>query len=198
MTADLDSHIDPQGVGLILPCPFCGKTPDATDARSFNLESGGKWGAVQCCIIGPEVRTRYEPLESWRDEAIAAWNTRAPKQVSAGLDAAHSATIRSALSIAIRHAEIEREDGSKHAAELVIQFEAAKAALAQLDATPAATPLGEWERVIGDVAGLDRTSISIDDLAITIGYDDTALATFVWPDEGQWGLFRRTNAHSDD
>lgn len=53
----------------LLPCPFCGLVP--TEIR----ETGGyKWGAVVCCITGPEVRTS---VEHWRDEAIAAWNCRA-------------------------------------------------------------------------------------------------------------------------
>lgn len=58
------------------PCPFCGKTPDADEPNTFVLATGGKWGAVQCCCIGPEVRTSYLPLEKWRDEAIAAWDDR--------------------------------------------------------------------------------------------------------------------------
>lgn len=43
----------------------------------FFTEPGGKWGGVQCCINGPEVRTGYKALEHWRADAINEWNTRA-------------------------------------------------------------------------------------------------------------------------
>lgn len=55
----------------LLPCPFCGEVPTL-----FQETSGSKWGAVVCCITGPEVRTGYQGVEFWRDEAIAAWNRR--------------------------------------------------------------------------------------------------------------------------
>lgn len=63
-----------------LPCPWCGKVPDTSNPNSFWLDdaTGGKWGAVQCCCIGPDIRTGYSPLVEWRDEAIDAWNERAP------------------------------------------------------------------------------------------------------------------------
>jgi len=59
----------------LLPCPFCGVTLDAK--RSETFDELGKWGYVKCCIIGPDVRTDYKPLEHWRQAAIDAWNTRA-------------------------------------------------------------------------------------------------------------------------
>lgn len=63
---------------VLLPCPFCGATPSANDTITFQTDSGGKWGHVVCCIDGPDVRTGYQALAYWRDEAIKAWNTRAP------------------------------------------------------------------------------------------------------------------------
>lgn len=60
----------------LLPCPFCGLTPDANDPASFTQEKQPKWGRVVCCIEGPEVRAGYAPLEEWKDAAIAAWNRR--------------------------------------------------------------------------------------------------------------------------
>ena len=60
------------------PCPWCGRTPDADDPATFaTYHTGGKWGAVQCCAIGPEIRTGYRPLAEWKDAAIAAWDDRA-------------------------------------------------------------------------------------------------------------------------
>jgi len=60
----------------VRPCPYCGETPDVNDLRSFRETDGPKWGALQCCGMGPEVRTNYEPVEKWRDRAIEAWNRR--------------------------------------------------------------------------------------------------------------------------
>ena len=57
-------------------CPFCGATPDINSPHTFRCDQGDKWGFVECCCRGPEVRTDYMPLESWRDDAISAWNTR--------------------------------------------------------------------------------------------------------------------------
>lgn len=56
----------------LLPCPFCGQVP-----TMIRETDGYKWGAVVCCITGPEVRTFYKSVEHWRNEAIAAWNCRA-------------------------------------------------------------------------------------------------------------------------
>ena len=60
----------------LLPCPFCGDVP----VSLYGVHAGersDKWGGVQCCIQGPEVRTGYGPVEDWRDDAVRAWNTRA-------------------------------------------------------------------------------------------------------------------------
>lgn len=59
------------------PCPFCGETPDQDDPLTFQDIQGAKWGSVVCCCTGPEVRTCYESVEHWRDDAAEAWNTRA-------------------------------------------------------------------------------------------------------------------------
>ena len=61
----------------LLPCPFCGETPDVNNPHTFQSNQGDKWGYVVCCCCGPEVRTGYGPVETWRDDAIAAWNRRA-------------------------------------------------------------------------------------------------------------------------
>ncbi len=58
------------------PCPFCGRVPDVNDPASFTQEIQPKWGAVVCCITGPEVRTGYEKWPAWRDAAVRAWNER--------------------------------------------------------------------------------------------------------------------------
>jgi hypothetical protein len=63
-------------VADLLPCPFCGETPDVSGNYTFVETDGPKWGAVRCCGTGPEVRTGYGPVDDWRDDAIAAWNER--------------------------------------------------------------------------------------------------------------------------
>lgn len=59
------------------PCPFCGETPDADNPDTFQMPETSKYGAVVCCCYGPDVRTSYQDVEHWRDDAIAAWNERA-------------------------------------------------------------------------------------------------------------------------
>ena len=63
----------------ILPCPFCGQTPDINDDAHFKVTQGGKWGSLVCCCEGPEVRTGYQELSHWKAAAIEEWNTRVPK-----------------------------------------------------------------------------------------------------------------------
>lgn len=59
------------------PCPFCGELPVGDDGQVATRHTdGSKWGAVSCCCSGPEVRTGYEAVENWMDDAIAEWNTR--------------------------------------------------------------------------------------------------------------------------
>jgi hypothetical protein len=60
----------------LLPCPFCGSIPDVSNPDTFATINTSKYGAVMCCITGPEVRTSYMSLEHWRGDAIAAWNRR--------------------------------------------------------------------------------------------------------------------------
>jgi len=60
----------------LLPCPWCGETPDVSTDASFRLTDGVKYGALQCCVVGPEVRTDYKDLPHWRERAISAWNDR--------------------------------------------------------------------------------------------------------------------------
>lgn len=60
-------------------CPFCGRTDlDPTVDGVFQLTDGYKWGAVVCCIRGPEVQTAYKELDHWRQAAIDAWEDRTP------------------------------------------------------------------------------------------------------------------------
>ncbi|MFS2027114.1 hypothetical protein [Massilia sp. CT11-137] len=58
------------------PCPWCGEVPDVSNDASFRLTDGVKYGALQCCIVGPEVRTDYKDVPHWKAKAIAAWNDR--------------------------------------------------------------------------------------------------------------------------
>ena len=63
------------------PCPWCGNTPDASNPGTFQLTDGVKYGAVQCCGAGPDVRTDYRDFPHWKDAAIESWNDRtAPAQ----------------------------------------------------------------------------------------------------------------------
>lgn len=67
------------------PCPFCSETPDVDGEYTFATDDGGKWGAVQCCCRGPQVRTFYEDVEHWRDDAIEVWNERAEPKAESGV-----------------------------------------------------------------------------------------------------------------
>ena len=57
-----------------LPCPFCGEIPSG-----FYMDQGYKWGGVQCCCQGPDVRTGYDDSHdaSWHIDAVKLWNKRA-------------------------------------------------------------------------------------------------------------------------
>lgn len=68
---------------LAKPCPFCGKIPDLANDSSFWLDEAGKWGAIQCCCVGPEVRTGYLPIAEWMADALSEWNKRAALRQSA-------------------------------------------------------------------------------------------------------------------
>lgn len=63
----------PDGVAV---CPWCGEVPDVTNDAHFGVDDAGKWGWLQCCANGPEIRAGYRPLDEWRDDAIKAWNER--------------------------------------------------------------------------------------------------------------------------
>lgn len=73
------------GVGSIhpnagmVPCPFCGSTPDEDDPNTFVESQGNKWGAAVCgCgARGPEVRTGHGHWYKWKFRAIEEWNKRA-------------------------------------------------------------------------------------------------------------------------
>ncbi len=70
MTEDQNKEIE------LLPCPFCGETPDINDPLTFQMPMTSKWGCVVCCCNGPEVRTGYMKVENWKWKAIKEWNTR--------------------------------------------------------------------------------------------------------------------------
>ena len=70
-------------------CPFCGEVPPKD---SYYVNQGTKWGGVQCCIDGPEVRTGYQNWPAWKQDAIEAWNTRPTnnlRQYREALEALH-------------------------------------------------------------------------------------------------------------
>jgi len=56
-------------------CPFCGQIPTNKD-KWFDTNTAGKWGYVQCCGQGPDIRAGYRELHEWKQEALDAWNTR--------------------------------------------------------------------------------------------------------------------------
>ncbi len=62
----------------IKPCPFCGETPEYDDATWFDTDCITKWGFLECACgaRGPDIRTGYENLPHWKDDAIKAWNKR--------------------------------------------------------------------------------------------------------------------------
>lgn len=71
-----------------LSCPWCGLVPDVSNPATFQHETGSRWASLVCCVIGPEIRAGfYTPLEEWKNEAIAAWNERAPNLEVAALQA---------------------------------------------------------------------------------------------------------------
>jgi hypothetical protein len=65
----------PAEVAEALACPFCGEVPTIANVRA-DENQGTKWGGVVCScgIVGPEVRTGYEPVAKWADKAIREWN----------------------------------------------------------------------------------------------------------------------------
>lgn len=73
----------------LLPCPWCGEVPDISTDAAFRLTDGVKYGALGCCVTGPEVRTDYKDVPHWREAAIAAWNDR--RSIPQGDDPAKAA-----------------------------------------------------------------------------------------------------------
>ena len=65
----------------LLPCPFCGATPQPS-ACLVLTDPSGKWGAVECrCgARGPDVRTGYaRDVTAWAEVAASEWNRRGQK-----------------------------------------------------------------------------------------------------------------------
>ncbi|HXU93215.1 MAG TPA: hypothetical protein VFP33_06110 [Gallionella sp.] len=75
------------------PCPWCGEKPNTELDSAFRLTDGMKYGALQCCVVGPEVRTDYKPVSHWKASAIKAWNDRTPTVTNASAAAAPGASI---------------------------------------------------------------------------------------------------------
>lgn len=71
----------------MLPCPFCGETPNR-QSIILDENQGMKWGSVvcECGARGPEVRThrKVDGSEKWHDTAIKEWNTRKLKKKLSG------------------------------------------------------------------------------------------------------------------
>lgn len=62
---------------FLKPCPFCRSILDSTKDTTFRYVDGGKkWGAVMCCIQGPDVRTGFRPAPEWHQAAADEWNDR--------------------------------------------------------------------------------------------------------------------------
>jgi hypothetical protein len=84
-------HIDGSRSGgqpVLKPCPFCGR-----QCATLLIDQGTKWAHYEPSCL--EVRTGYNLSNDapWRDEAIAAWNTRQPTQsdtLQADIDAMKS------------------------------------------------------------------------------------------------------------
>lgn len=61
--------------------------------------------------------------------------------------------------------------------------------VAQNDNLRAMLKAGNWQPI--DYLINDQLEeIHVDEIAVTIGYDDTAMATFAWPEEGQYAVCR--------
>ena len=102
------------------PCPFCGlDTPDYCD------EHGGDWHFIQCRSL--ECQAEGSRARS-KDEAIAAWNRRAPASPSA-LSEAKEAVFLAAIS---DHRSIHCPNGARCGTETC-------KAIRALAATPQAT-----------------------------------------------------------
>lgn len=91
----------------LLPCPWCGETPDVSTDASFRLTDGVKYGALQCCVVGPEVRTDYKDVPHWRERAIAAWNERKSPEATT----AKNAVVRFDSKVMPWNERIGRESG---------------------------------------------------------------------------------------
>lgn len=69
------------GQPVLEPCPFCGE-----QCADLIIDQGDKWAQYEPSCL--RVRTSYNVAADapWRDEAIAAWNTRQPTQSDAVLE----------------------------------------------------------------------------------------------------------------
>jgi hypothetical protein len=76
----------PAEVAEALACPFCGFVPTIVNVRA-DENQGTKWGGVVCScgVVGPEVRTGYEPVAKWADKAIREWNDQHAARIIADL-----------------------------------------------------------------------------------------------------------------
>ena len=74
----MDQSRTPMPERIAKPCPWCGRTPEPDQPDHYGTNVSGKWGFMQCCGQGPEIRTGYKLWEEWKDAALAAWNERTP------------------------------------------------------------------------------------------------------------------------
>jgi len=59
----------------LLPCPFCGETPDVTDRPSTDTATGHVW-FISCCCKGYSANAHQHG--DTKQAALAAWNRRPP------------------------------------------------------------------------------------------------------------------------
>lgn len=128
----------------LLPCPFCGTTPDIDNPATFQTNQGTKWGFVVCCCNGPEVRTGYQEASEWRDDAIKEWNTRVPAQRMTKEDLIRTICCRHGciFSDASECLALSNSDALETANAIIVKYVA--------PITPEGTAFTEWLRRRGE------------------------------------------------
>ncbi len=75
LIGETDMTDKPLDTAALLPCPFCGGPPELRADIEYR---SGKPNGLWFVICGPCDLIRDQAWAVPRDEAIAAWNTRAP------------------------------------------------------------------------------------------------------------------------